>query len=63
MSNVGQDLGGEDGEEVPVASTEHSASQPAVPSTSLGSDEMWNYICQMTALQPEINHPPREWID
>ena len=63
MSNVEQDLGGGDVEEVPVASAEHSASQPAGPSASSGSDEMWKYVCQMATLHPKINHPPCEWID
>ena len=48
---------------MPVASAEHSASQPAGPSASSGSDEIWKYVCQMATLHPKINHPPREWID
>ena len=46
-----------------MASAEHSASQPAGPSASSGSDEMWKYVCQMATLHPEFTHPPREWID
>ena len=24
---------------------------------------MWHYVCQMSALHPEITHPERDWID
>ena len=24
---------------------------------------MWHYVCQMTALHPEVVHPERDWID
>ena len=46
-----------------MASAEHSASQPAAPSAPSGRDKMFEYVCQMATLHPEMSHPPREWID
>ena len=39
------------------------SAQTAAPSAPSGRDQMWHYVCQMSALHPEINHPQREWID
>ena len=27
-----------------------------------GRDKMFEYVCQMATLHPEMSHPPREWI-
>ena len=63
MSHVGQDLSGGGGEEQQVASAGHSASQPAASPPPSGRDKMFEYVCQMATLHPEMSHPPCEWID
>merc|ERR1712030_64647 len=39
------------------------SAQTAASSANSGRDHMWHYVCQMTALHPDVIHPQREWID
>ncbi len=39
------------------------SAQTAAPSANSGRDHMWHYVCQMSALHPEVIHPERDWID
>ena len=41
----------------------HSASQLAASSAPSGCDAMYEYVCKMATLHPELDHPPRDWID
>ena len=41
----------------------HSASQLAASSAPSGCDAMYEYVCKMATLHPELDHPPCEWID